>query len=129
MTDPWIGLQASTERLEILSVQCREQFGNVSGHDQGFDGLRISVWKLNRMMECVRNIGRGDADSMREHHPEDGGLRLKGCILKWRPTMTTSNDKLRVLQQQPPNHLNVASFYCTFECEQLFPSAHLSGHR
>ena len=63
------------------------------GHDQGFDGLRISVWKLNRMMEGVRNIGRSDADSMREHHFQDCGLRVKGRVLKWRPTMTTGNDK------------------------------------
>jgi hypothetical protein len=79
----------------------------VSGHDQGLDGLRISVWKLHRMMQCVRNIGGSDADAMREHQLQDCGLRLKGRILKWRPTMTTGNDKLRVLEQQPPNHLNV----------------------
>ena len=47
------------------------------------------MWKLNRMMECVRNIGRSDADPMRKHHLQDCGLRLKGRILKWRPTMTT----------------------------------------
>ena len=68
------------------------------------------------MMQCVRNIGRSDADSMREHHLQDCGLRLKGRILKWRPTMTTGNDELRVLEQQPPNHLNVAGLYCTFDC-------------
>ena len=28
---------------------------NDSPLDQGFDGLRISVWTLNRMMECVAN--------------------------------------------------------------------------
>jgi hypothetical protein len=88
----------------------------VSGHDQGFDGLRISVRKLNRMMECLRNIGRSDADSMREHRLQDCGLRLKGRILKWRPTLTTGNDKLRVLEQQPRNYLNVAGLYCTFDC-------------
>ena len=105
-----------TERLEILSVECREQFGNVSRHEQGFDGLRISMWKLNRMMECVRNIGRSDADSTPEHQLQDCGLCVKRRVLKWRPTTTSGNDKPRVLEQQPTNRLNVAGLYCTFDC-------------
>jgi type II secretory pathway component PulJ len=94
----------------------------VPGPKKGFNGLWIGMWKLNRMMKCVRNIGRRDADSTREHHLQDLGLRLKGGILERRPSMTTGNNELRVLELQSPNRLNVAGFHCALDCQQLFPS-------
>jgi hypothetical protein len=86
---------------------------------QSFDRLRIGVWKLNRMMQGVRDIGRSDTDSMGEHDLQDFGLRLKGGILERRPSTTTGNNKLRVLEQQPPDRLNVVGLYCTLNCQQL----------
>jgi hypothetical protein len=97
----------------------------MTGGKKGFDGLWIGMWKLERMMKRVRNIGRGDADSTREHHLQNVCLRLKGGILERRPPMTTGSNELRILEQQSPDGPNFAGLHCAFDCQQLFPGVYL----
>ena len=81
LTQSRICLEARTECLEVLAIQCGKQSGHVPGLKEGFDCPWIRAWKLNRVMKRVRNIGRSNAGSTREHHLQNVGLRLKGGIL------------------------------------------------